>query len=121
VLRELTKLHEEVKPGSLADLRDWAATEQPRGEIALVVAGAPPEAASSEDAAAVLRTLRRSGLSASQAAREAAAITGLARSELYRIASALPAESSGRLKREFAPPQEDALQDALGDEEGPER
>jgi 16S rRNA (cytidine1402-2'-O)-methyltransferase len=40
VCRELTKTYEEVKRGSLAELSDWAA-EQVRGEITVVVAGAP--------------------------------------------------------------------------------
>ena len=40
VCRELTKTHEEVRRGSLASLAEWAA-EGVRGEITLVVAGAP--------------------------------------------------------------------------------
>ena len=39
VCRELTKTHEEVRRGPLAELADWAA-EGVRGEITLVVAGA---------------------------------------------------------------------------------
>jgi 16S rRNA C1402 (ribose-2'-O) methylase RsmI len=38
--------------------------------------------------------LRQSGLSASQAAREAASITGLPRSELYKLALAVNSSSS---------------------------
>src|ERR671928_1086529 len=44
VCRELTKTHEEVRRGSLAELASWAA-DGVRGEITLVVAGAPPAAA----------------------------------------------------------------------------
>ncbi len=40
VCRELTKLHEEVKRGTAADLAAWAA-EGVRGEICVVVEGAP--------------------------------------------------------------------------------
>ena len=40
VCRELTKTYEEVKRGPLADLADWAADGQVRGEITVVVAGA---------------------------------------------------------------------------------
>jgi len=58
VCRELTKTYEEVKRGSLAELARWA---QPgvRGEITVVVAGAPPrppaEASAQELAARVAR------------------------------------------------------------------
>ncbi|MFJ8433647.1 16S rRNA (cytidine(1402)-2'-O)-methyltransferase [Kitasatospora sp. NPDC094019] len=43
VCRELTKTYEEVKRGPLGDLAAWAA-EGVRGEITVVVAGAPPAA-----------------------------------------------------------------------------
>ena len=41
VCRELTKTHEEVARGPLADLVTWAA-DGVRGEVTIVVAGAPP-------------------------------------------------------------------------------
>src|SRR5690606_3695479 len=41
VCRELTKRYEQVRRGRLGELAAWAAAEQPRGEITLVVAGAP--------------------------------------------------------------------------------
>jgi 16S rRNA (cytidine1402-2'-O)-methyltransferase len=41
VCRELTKTHEEVRRGTLLDLAAWAA-EGVRGEVTLVVEGAPP-------------------------------------------------------------------------------
>ena len=120
ILRELTKIHEEVRAGALSDLRQWVEDANPRGEIALVIAAAPSTAASENEVEAVVRTLRQSGLSASQAAREAASITGLPRSELYRLATAMDASNSIRLEGELALPDEDALQDPLGDQEGPE-
>jgi 16S rRNA (cytidine1402-2'-O)-methyltransferase len=121
ILRELTKMHEEVRAGSLSVLRHWAEDGDPRGEIALVIAASPDIASSDDDTEAVVRTLRRSGLSASQTAREAAAITGLPRSELYRLALAVDALGSIGLKTELALPDEDALQNPLSDQEGPER
>jgi 16S rRNA (cytidine1402-2'-O)-methyltransferase len=119
VLRELTKIHEEVRAGSLSELSQWAKEAAPRGEIALVIAATPEAAAFESDAASVVRMLRQSGLSASQAAREAASITGLPRSELYRMAMAENATGSVGLKGQLALPDEDALQDALGDQERP--
>ena len=121
MMRELTKLHEEVRTGTLDTIREWAVASPPRGEVVLVVAGAPEKAASEAEAEEVLRTLRRSGLSASQAAREAATMTGIPRSELYQLALRLDSDASARLERELALPDENALQDALGDEERPER
>src|SRR5205085_5998902 len=43
VCRELTKTHEEVRRGPLAELASWAA-EGVRGEVTIVVAGADPRA-----------------------------------------------------------------------------
>jgi 16S rRNA (cytidine1402-2'-O)-methyltransferase len=51
VCRELTKTHEEVRRGSLAELAAWAAGEV-RGEICVVVGGATP-AADAQDADAL--------------------------------------------------------------------
>jgi 16S rRNA (cytidine1402-2'-O)-methyltransferase len=121
VLRELTKIHEEVRAGLLSSLSQWATDEAPRGEIALVIAANPEAAASDDDAEAVVRSLRKSGLSASQAAREAASITGLPRSELYKLAMAVNATASVGLEGQLALPDQDALQDPLGDQECPER
>ncbi|MEV6345711.1 16S rRNA (cytidine(1402)-2'-O)-methyltransferase [Actinoplanes sp. NPDC051851] len=41
ICRELTKTYEEIRRGSLADLAGQASEDPPRGEITLVVAGAP--------------------------------------------------------------------------------
>ena len=41
VCRELTKTHEEVRRGPLGELAEWATREPVRGEITLVVGGAP--------------------------------------------------------------------------------
>jgi 16S rRNA (cytidine1402-2'-O)-methyltransferase len=121
VLRELTKFHEEIRAGSLSELREWTKDSRPRGEIVLVVAGASDAVASGSDAEAVVSMLRRSGLSASQAAREGAAITGLPRSDLYKIAQHVTVDVSAGLEGEFSLPDEDALENALHDQERPER
>jgi 16S rRNA (cytidine1402-2'-O)-methyltransferase len=42
VARELTKLHEEVWRGTLADGAEWASSGMIRGEVVLVLEGAPP-------------------------------------------------------------------------------
>lgn len=90
VCRELTKLHEEVKRGSLRELADWA-RDGVRGEIVLVVAGAPEAAAS--PAAALAEVLARigGGERMKDATRAVAEATGLSAKELY--AAALAARS----------------------------
>ena len=42
VCRELTKVHEEVVRGTAAELAARYADEPPRGEVVLVIGGAPP-------------------------------------------------------------------------------
>ena len=94
VCRELTKLHETIERGSLAELAAAAADGRipARGEFALVVggwAGARPPA-SVEAAADTLRAARAEverlvtdGLGRVDAARRVAAATGLPRRRLY--------------------------------------
>jgi 16S rRNA (cytidine1402-2'-O)-methyltransferase len=120
MMRELTKIHEEVRAGSLSELSAWAASVPPRGEVALVVSGAEETNASLTEAESVVRALRQSGLSASRTAREAATMTGLPRSELYRLAMAVELPGSVRLESKLALPDQNALENALGDQEGPE-
>lgn len=119
LMRELTKVHEEVRSGSLRALYDWSASDPPRGEVALVIAGAPETNAGESDAETVVIALRRSGLSASQAAREAASITGLARSELYRLAMSVDLKASVGLEGQLTLPDQDALQKPFSDQHRP--
>ncbi|MER6068821.1 16S rRNA (cytidine(1402)-2'-O)-methyltransferase [Streptomyces sp. NPDC001817] len=57
VCRELTKTYEEVRRGPLAELAQWAA-EGVRGEITVVVEGAPESAPEELDAAELVRRVR---------------------------------------------------------------
>ena len=84
VCRELTKLHEEVVRGSAAELAARYASEEARGEIVVVVGGAP--APTGLDAAAVeaVRTLIESGARAKTAAKVVAELTGAPANALYR-------------------------------------
>jgi 16S rRNA (cytidine1402-2'-O)-methyltransferase len=90
VMRELTKVHEELIAGRLGELAEQFERDAPRGEVVIVIG--VPEASATEadiDAVDVLRQMARAGLSPSQAAREAASVTGLPRSELYALARSL--------------------------------
>jgi len=87
VCRELTKLHEEIARGSLAELRERYSGEEPRGEITLVIAGAPEVAA--REIGQVRRAIRdrlRAGESRSKAARAIAELSGWSRRAVYRMA-----------------------------------
>lgn len=85
VARELTKLHEEVARGTLAELAARFA-EGARGEIAIVVAGAPVRDADPDAALAEVLRLAASGTRLKDASAEVADATGLSRRELYEAA-----------------------------------
>jgi 16S rRNA (cytidine1402-2'-O)-methyltransferase len=91
VARELTKLHEEIRRGPLAELVAHYDGRDVRGEVVIVVGPAPttPDEAPA-DAEEVVAGLLRAGLAPSAAAREAAKITGLPRSVLYDLARPRP-------------------------------
>jgi len=90
VARELTKLHEEVRRGSLDELAsEYAASEPPRGEIVIVLGAAEARPAVSE--AALDREIAEQlmKLSVRDAAAAVAAKHGLPRRQVYARALAL--------------------------------
>ena len=96
VARELTKLHEEVRRGSLAELATaYGAEVAPKGEIVVVIA--PPEAPPppNELELEVMLAGRLSYLSVKDAASEVAQITKIPRKTLYGIAVRLQHEKDG--------------------------
>jgi 16S rRNA (cytidine1402-2'-O)-methyltransferase len=89
VARELTKLHEEVRRGPLAELAAWAAASEPPGECVIVMEGAPPAApAGSDDVAAAIAEALATGLSAKDAAARVAAELGVPKRVAYDAAVA---------------------------------
>jgi 16S rRNA (cytidine1402-2'-O)-methyltransferase len=68
--RELTKLHEEVWRGALGGAVEWASAHEPRGELVIVLEGAPPPAAATTDA---VESAVQARLDAGDTARDAAA------------------------------------------------
>ena len=85
VARELTKLHEEFVRGTVAELAERFA-EQPKGEIVLVLEGAPPPSeVGDERIRAVLAEARAGGASTRDAADEAARRLGVSRRRAYRL------------------------------------
>ena len=81
VARELTKLHEECRSGTAAELSEHYSANPPKGEIVLLV-GPPETKASMEDPDALLREALET-LKPSQAAAQVAKATGLDRKALY--------------------------------------
>ena len=88
VCRELTKLYEEVKRGTLAELAEWAA-DGVRGEIVIVVAGATAQPIAFPDAVTEVLELVRDGVRLKDAASDISARTGHSSRELYQAALAV--------------------------------
>jgi 16S rRNA (cytidine1402-2'-O)-methyltransferase len=100
VARELTKLHEEVRRGSLGELaRHYRESGAPKGEIVLVIAPPAADAAPELDIDTALRqALQQMGVS--EAAAMVATATGRPRREVYSRALVLAGRSP-------APPRPD--------------
>lgn len=82
VVRELSKLHEEVWVGSLGEATErWRG--EVKGEVTLVVEGAAPGQASLEEALRQARSLMEGGETLSEAARTVSGSLGLSRRRLY--------------------------------------
>ena len=93
VARELTKMHEELRGGTLEELAAWYELHPPKGEITVLLAGravgqeeAPDPEALREDAAALLAE----GMSRKDVVRRLTEISGLGRNEVYRLVMELP-------------------------------
>ncbi len=91
--RELTKLHEEIRRGTAAELAEAYRDVKTKGEIVLVVAPPDEDDDGALDTDALLTELLAT-TSVSRAAAEAADLTGLPRRDLYRRALEL-ADSAG--------------------------
>jgi 16S rRNA (cytidine1402-2'-O)-methyltransferase len=84
VCRELTKLHEEVRRGSAAELAGHYREHPARGEVVLVCGAAEPGTPRREEALTALRELVEAGAKPRPAAAAIGRLTGLAANELYR-------------------------------------
>ena len=84
VCRELTKLHEEIVRGSAGELAARYAEQPPRGEVVLVLGGAPEVEADLRPALDALRRLVEAGAKPRPASSVVASLTGLKANALYR-------------------------------------
>jgi 16S rRNA (cytidine1402-2'-O)-methyltransferase len=91
VARELTKIHEELRVGTLAELEVYYRERAARGEVTVLVSGceAGPASPSSEQAREQARIWLAEGGSRRDAAQRLVAELGLARNEAYHIVTGL--------------------------------
>jgi 16S rRNA (cytidine1402-2'-O)-methyltransferase len=87
ICRELTKTYEETVRGTLADLAEWAQGEV-RGEITIVVGGAPVAQSSPDEAIGLVLERVSAGDRFSEAVADVARSAGLPRKDLYQRALA---------------------------------
>jgi len=93
VARELTKLHEELRAGTLAELADYYSETPPRGELTIVMegTGAPaPAPDPTTDATEEATALLAEGLSRREVARRLTETLGMPRNDAYRLVMGLP-------------------------------
>ena len=87
IARELTKLHEEHWRGTLAEAVAWATGSEPRGELVLVLDGAPPPpAVDAHRIEAALTEELNDGASARDAAATVAHDLGVPKRRAYELA-----------------------------------
>ena len=87
IVRELTKVHEQVIRTTLAQAAEKYADGSLKGEIVLVIDGAPQQEEKAETLEAAVEIAKKrveSGMSASVAAKEAAEITGFRKGQIYK-------------------------------------
>lgn len=93
VSRELTKLHEEVRRGTLAELAEWADSERVRGEIVIIVEGTQaPETPEARDVVQLVLDRVAGGERLKSACAAVAAETGTSKRDLYEAALAARSE-----------------------------
>ena len=88
IVREITKLHEQVIRTTLCEAVEKYADGSLKGEIVLVIQGAEKknnEEMTLESAVELAKERMENGISASSAAKEAAELTGFKKGEIYKL------------------------------------
>lgn len=96
--RELTKLHEELLRGRLGELREVVTAREAlkgsvKGEVTVLIAGAPDAPAPADDLDAAIRGALAAGQGTRELSAEIARRTGVPRRDVYRRALSLRAGS----------------------------
>lgn len=84
LVREITKVFEEARRGTLRELRELYGESPPKGECVIVLEGKPRESAKSEDVDDFLLDCLSKGMRAKDAAKLAAESLGVAKNEAYK-------------------------------------
>jgi 16S rRNA (cytidine1402-2'-O)-methyltransferase len=93
VARELTKMHEEIRTGTLGELAEYFTEVPAKGEVTLVLQGAgipAPGPDRTEDALEQATTLLAEGLTRREVVRRLTESLGLPRNEAYKLVMELP-------------------------------
>lgn len=88
IVRELTKIHEQVIRTTLGQAAEDYADGGLKGELVFVIEGAEKPQVTEytlEDAAEIARGFMQNGMSCSESAKQAAAATGLKKADIYRL------------------------------------
>lgn len=88
IIKELTKIHENVERTTLKKACEEYENIPIKGEFVLVIEGAPqaaPEIYTVESAVAKAREFTDGGMSKNEAAKNAAKLTGIKKSDIYKI------------------------------------
>ncbi len=87
VVREITKIHEEVIRTTLSEAIEKYENENPRGEFVLVIEGKQEtnEEITLDDAISLARVYLSEGMSVSMAAKQAAKETGIKKGDIYKV------------------------------------
>lgn len=88
LVREISKLHEEVVRTTISAALEMYSDRSPKGEFVLIIAGAAPAEGKTATLDAAVRLadgLMDSGMSLSSAAKESAAVTGFKKGDIYKL------------------------------------
>lgn len=91
VCRELTKLHEEIHRGPAGEVLAYFAEGSVKGEVTVVIGGAPPQSAepwTDEAVVNAVQTLMAEGVSRKEAAGQVAEASGRRKREVYQLSLA---------------------------------
>ena len=91
IVRELTKIHEQIWRGNLADAAVWAGDAAVRGEVVIVVGGSERDEMEVDDEAiaAALSDRLQTGARTREAVDEVAAVLGVSKRRVYDLALGL--------------------------------
>jgi 16S rRNA (cytidine1402-2'-O)-methyltransferase len=93
VARELTKLHEEIRGGTLEELAEYYSAAPPKGELTVILQGTGTPIAEpdrTEDAVEQATSLLAEGLTRREVVRRLTESLGIPRNDAYRLVMELP-------------------------------